>query len=240
VKLSDLREYVRTQTQTVEAELPNATIDLYLQEAFDRTIAYENQWPFFEKTWQLTQPIDATEITLPGDVNVPAITGLFRIGDADAAEYNYRLELQSHVVAAQMWGNARTTRNRYANFSVWANEIHLWPKTITSDQTEDWGLTGFRRPIDWIALGPETEPDCDERLQQPFAHYAVALAYAQQEDEQLEGVYMTRWQRDVDMARGAIMEPSQDRPLVFGPHHYSRIYPHLQRPFAVVDTGQLP
>ena len=51
--LADLREYVRTQTQTTSAELPNTTVDIYLQEAFDRTIAMENQWPFFEETWAL-------------------------------------------------------------------------------------------------------------------------------------------------------------------------------------------
>jgi hypothetical protein len=45
--------------------------------------------------------------------------------------------------------------------------------------------------------------------------YAVALAYAQQEDEVLEGTYMNRWQADVEGARRAIMEPRHHRPLVY-------------------------
>ena len=84
-------------------------------------------------------------------------------------------------------------------------------------------MTGFRRPIDWIAAGPSAVPDCDERLHRAFAHYAVALAYAQQEDVELENDYMGRWLRDVEMARGAIMEPLRDRPLIMGPHRWSRI-----------------
>ena len=42
--------------------------------------------------------------------------------------------------------------------------------------------------------GASAEPDCDVRLHQLLAHYAIALCYAQQEDEVLEDVYMKRWQ----------------------------------------------
>ena len=49
-------------------------------------------------------------------------------------------------------------------------------------------------PTDWIAGGAGAEPDCDIRLHQLLAHYAIALCYAQQEDEVLEDVYMKRWQ----------------------------------------------
>lgn len=226
--LSELRGYVRTQTETTEGELPNSTIDLYLQEAFNRTIAFENQWPFLEKTWELTQQQDEAKVTLPSEVNVPAITGLFSVNDGN------RVELMSHVVALEYYGEYLSPGSSiYVHFSPWTRELNLWPAMTFSEQRQ-WLLTGFRYPIDWIAAGPDSVPDCDARLQQSMAHYAVALAYAQQEDEQLESVYMSRWQRDFEVARGAIMEPAQDRPLIMGPHRWSRIHPHFRRPSAVV------
>ena len=42
----------------------------------------------------------------------------------------------------------------------------------------------------------------------------MALAYAAQEDEILEGVYMARWDRDAKAFMGAIMDPPRHRPLV--------------------------
>ena len=237
MRLSDLRNYVRTQTQTIESELPDSTIDLYLQEAFNRTVAYENQWPSYEKTWELTQIAGSPTIDQPGDINVPAITGLYKVRPG-TNRTDYRLDLAAHNVCTELYGSASVASTRYFRFSVWADKLFLWPQTEPEANVQ-WRMTGFRRPIDWIAAGPTSVPDCDERLHQAFAHYAVALAYAQQEDVELENDYMGRWVRDVEMARGAIMEPSQDRPLIMGPQRWSRIQPYSQRPFAYVDTTGL-
>jgi hypothetical protein len=231
--LTYLREYVWAQTQTVESELSTASIDAFLQEAFNRTIAMENQWPFYEKTWGLEVPANSTYVELPGDANPPAFTGLF-----DPNNYGIDIELLAHNVAQEVYAGNVTSSSRFFNYSIWNNKIHLWPQ-ITYDEIRQLVLTGFRKSVDWIAVGPDSEPDCDERLHRPLAHYAIALAYAQQEDEQLEANYMKRWELDVQAARSAIMEPSQDRPLIMGPHYWTRIYPHRQRPIAAVNTAGL-
>ncbi len=218
--LSELRNYVWDQTQTVENELSTASVDAFLQEAFNRTIAMENQWPFFEKTWVLTQPAEEYKITLPGDTNPPAFTGLY-----DDNYQGREIELMAHNVARGLYAGLIPAGTFYNNYSVWANQIHLWPQqTFTEDRT--WTLTGFRLASDWLAGGPDGSPDCDERLHRPLAHYAIALAYSQQEDEQLEASYMKRYEIDVQAARSAIMEPSQDRPLIFGPRYWRGVLPH--------------
>lgn len=232
--LSDLRDYVWAQTQTNESELPTASIDDFLQEAFNRTIAMENQWPFYEKTWTLNQAEDTFVITYPTDVNPPAITGLF---DPNVT-WAQGIDLMAHNVAQEMYSNYPVVASRYLNYSIWANQIHLWPQ-ITFPDARTLRLTGFRKPTDWIASGPSGSPDCDSRLHLPLAHYAIALAYAQQEDEQLEANYMKRYEMDVMSARAAIMEPSQDRPLIMGPHHWSGIGPRRWRPIAVINTTGL-
>ena len=56
-----------------------------------------------------------------------------------------------------------------------------------------------------------------------MANYAIALAYIQQEDPEMERVYMERWLKDVEMARMVIMETAYHRPLTMGPRYTTRI-----------------
>ena len=232
--LADLREYVRTQTQTTTAELPNSTVDIYLQEAFDRTIAMENQWPFFEETWALTQTTGSATMTFPSDAHIPGIVSLFCV---ENSENPYRVELISHSIARELYDADNIGTISYQRFSVWDGLIYLWPN-VTKSEDFSWELTGFRRPTDWI--DNSSTPDCDNRLHRCLAHYAVALAYAQQEDEQLEDKYMQRWSMDLEAARAAIMEPAQDRPLIMGPHRWRGIGPYNRRMTAIVDANSLP
>lgn len=208
--LTELYAKVRTQTDTLTTELPDALINQYLHEAFDRTIAAENRWPFYEQTWELVMPAGETYITLPGDVNKPAILGLW---DLDGG---FRLvQIRNEQALDHMWYLNYSGVNGSWVYTLWGNEIRLFPSR-TYDEDRNYHLLGWRRPAPWSSIGPNSGPDCDERLHLPLAHYATALAYAREEDETLEAVYMQRWQRDVEMARQAIMEPAHHRPLVMG------------------------
>ena len=62
--------------------------------------------------------------------------------------------------------------------------------------------------------GASAEVDADPRLHKLLVHYAIALCYAQQEDEVLEDVYMKRWQASFGAAHNAICAPRHHRPLI--------------------------
>jgi hypothetical protein len=208
MKLSDLRSRVRTQTETLEDELPNTTIDWYLRQAFDRTMAMENQWPWLQKSWALTVPAGDTEVALPGDVNKPGILSL-------TSPRGLRLQMIDHDKADEWFAGVDPASVQALYYSIWAGQVKLWPR-ISFAEDLTYTLRGHRLPTDWVGLGPEAEPDCDPRLHMPLIHYAIALAYAQQEDEVLENVYMTRWQSDLNQIIPAIMEPVHHKPLVMG------------------------
>ncbi len=155
-------------------------------------------------------------IAMPTDAHAPGIVSLYDAND------QHRLTLIDYEYAEDLYSGLRPSVRNPVHFSVWTNVIYLWPSTTyTADRT--YRMRGYRKTTDWIASGASSSPDCDVRLHLPLAHYATALAYLQQEDEQLEQVYMNRWQRDVEMARQVIMDPSQHRPLVMGPRIYTRI-----------------
>ena len=211
--LGDLRALVRTQTETTDSELPNGTLDWYLQQAFDRTVAAENTWPSYEAWWNLTLPAGEQLIPIPSDCNRASINSLV---DANDGYPDLRLNMVDYETAEDFYQRANTTFSTYPfEYSIWAGQFHMWPRpNFTEART--YILRGHRFPIDWVSKGDNEQVDADPRLHLPLAHYAIALAYAQQEDETLEQVYMGRWQRDVEAARGAIMEPSRQQPLGFG------------------------
>lgn len=217
MNLTELRDYVHRQTQTTTGDLADSTIDWYLQQAFERTINGETLWPFLESEWPLSLAAGQYQMALPGNVNEAGIISLF---DADRG-------VRLQWVAAE-WAEDRFRERPTWNgvdwdadavplvpqlwYSVWGRQITIWPITVSATDARTFTLRGYRQVLNW--LNANSEPDCDPRLHGCLVHYAVALAYAQQEDEILETTYMDRWQRDVELARRAIMEPRHQRPLI--------------------------
>ena len=227
MQLSQLRERVRLQTETTQAELSNTAIDWYLQEAFNRIIAMENEWPFFEKSWDLIVTAGETSVELPGDVNIPAV---YSLRDVSTGR---QLEMIDNVTAEKWFGSVDPASVYPVYYSIWSGSIYLWPR-LSYGTDRDYSLNGFRLPGDWQAEGPEGEPDCDERLHRPMIHYACSLAYAAQEDLELEDKYMRRWQTDNNSIIPSIMEPHHNRPLRVGPHVSTRIGPGPRGPSYVL------
>lgn len=217
MNLTELRDFVHRQTQTTSGDLADTTIDWYLQQAFERTINGETLWPFLESQWPLTLAAGQFQMTLPGNVNEAGIMTLF---DSDRG---VRMEMvgqewaEGQFVGRPTWNGTEWEGDSVPLapqlwYSLWGGQITLWPITVSADTERQFLLRGYRRVLDWLTSAQE--PDCDVRLHQCLVHYAVALAYAQQEDDVLETTYMDRWQRDVELARRAIMEPRHQRPLI--------------------------
>lgn len=209
MNLTQLREYIRTQLDMDEEELPNALLDTYLNEAFLRTISMENRWPFFEKRWGVAQIAGESAIVLPADCDPVGITSLQDMVSG------VRLMQISNEIAEDNFVGAASVSTAPLYYSIYAGAITVWPPFQEGAAGRGYNLRGQRFPKDWIALGASAEPDCDVRLHQLLAHYAIALAYAQQEDEVLEDTYMKRWQASYLVAHSAICSPRHHRPLIF-------------------------
>jgi len=201
-----LRNYVRAQLDVDDEELPDSLLNVYLQEAFDRTMAFDNRWPRNEATWVLSKGAGDRAATLPPDLNIPSITSVFIHNSA----------IQLSIIdqkTAEDWFTYNTTNGTsnpmYA--SVWEGKLHVWPAPDVNGVL-NLVVRGYRQPV-W-ANGASDIPDLDSRLHVTLAYFAIALSYAQQEDEVLEGTYMARWDRDLRQQLRAILDPVHNRPLV--------------------------
>ena len=207
--LQDLRNYIRMQLDMDEEELPNAMLDSYLNEAFLRTISMENRWPFYEKRWDVAKLPTSVTIALPADCDPAQITSL-----QDSTNGARLMQISNELAEDNFVGMASTSANPIY-YSIFGGEIYLWPTMEVGAADRGYHMRGYRYPTDWISLGAAQPPDCDVRLHQLLAHYAIALAYAQQEDEVLEDTYMKRWQSSYVVAHSAICAPRHHRPLIF-------------------------
>jgi len=189
-----------------ERDLPDTVLNVYLQEAFDRTMAMSNHWPRSETTWRVALIPGLLSVTLPPDLNTPSLTSVL----VEAG--GYRLTAINHELAEMNYANlnnAADTNPLY--FSVWGNEMFLWPR-ISKAEPLDLIVRGYRQPV-WDNAA-STIPDLDPRLHVTLAYFALSLAYAQQEDDVLEAAYLARWNRDLMQQIKTIMEPVHARPLV--------------------------
>lgn len=203
-----IKTYVRNHLEMDEEELPDTLLNVYLQDAFDRTMAYDNRWPRYEKTWSLSQVPGNAEITLPPDLNRPSIMSVISIPDG------YKLVMISPGNAEQIFFNGVDTVQTGAPvyYSTWENQLSLWPQPEQGTLPYGVQIRAYRQPI-WNNESSAV-PDLDDRLHITLAYYAIGLVYAQQEDEILEGVYMARWQRDLSQQMKTILEAPHNRPLV--------------------------
>lgn len=203
-----IKTYVRNHLEMDDEELPDTLLNIYLQDAFDRTMAYDNRWPRYEKTWDLSQVPGSTDITLDPEINRPSIMSVIAVPDG------YRLVMIAPANAEQIFydGMNSIQIGTPVYYSLWQNKMQLWPQPGDAALPYNLSIRAYRQPV-WDN-GASAVPDLDERLHITLAYYAMALVYAQQEDEILEGVYMARWQRDLSQQMKTILEAPHHRPLV--------------------------
>jgi hypothetical protein len=205
VNLQSLRDYIRMQLDMDDEELPNPMLDSYLNEAYTRMIAMENRWPFFEARWDAAKIAGETDIALPADCDP---SGLFSVIDATNG---MRLVQVANEQAEDNFAQIATT-TMPVYYTIWGGVLRLWPDPGTDRSVR---LRGYRYAKDWMLAGAGAEVDADPRLHILLAHYAIALAYAQQEDEILEDVYMKRFTAGFAAARNAICNPRHHRPMIY-------------------------
>lgn len=200
--LQEIRDAVLAQLDMDTEELPNETLDLFIQDGYNRMIQMEQRWPFFQERWTL----DAAADTVAYDRD-PTIASIVSIYDLTG---RYRLNHIDHGIAEDAYGDGSDTSGTPAYWSEWGGQIYLWP---TPTDVRSYQIRGYRKPTDWV--GAEGEVDADERLHIALVYFACALAYAQQEDEVLEGSYLQRFFQTVEMAREDVMRNSQQwRPVI--------------------------
>lgn len=207
---AQLRTLVRTQLDMDVIELPDATLDPWFEDGFERSLAVDERWPFFEYTWTFTTVASQVAYTrasiaaLNSNTNIEQVTAVM-----DVTSYPIELQGISHDSARHLFGLGAGGGGVPAYWSEWKSSIELWQAPSVGRLMS---VDGYRKPS-WAA-GDAIAPDCDERLHLCLYFFACAMAYAQQEDEVLSAEYLKHWQAALTQAHSKIMASPQRRPII--------------------------
>jgi hypothetical protein len=203
VRLQDVRDAVRAQADLDSEDLPDPVLDAFIREGFDRTFSLEQRWPFFENTWSLVTPGGTQQVPLPPTPKIAHVLHMRNTLNGSRV-----IHISQQLAEDNFIGSLAIAEPQF--FSIWGDTITFWPMPPSDPRT--YAIRGYRQPT-WTGVALD-ELDGDERLHTPMIHYAVALAYAQLEDPELEASYMQRWSAGVDTIRRTLMRPRSNEPLI--------------------------
>lgn len=207
--------FVRSITDLDEADLPVTLIRQYMKDGYQRIINLERRWPFMETTHTLNTIANQRDYPMRniGETTPGAQDGNLReiISIMDDSSAGNRLSIVSLDDAEAVWHGAFDTPSRPLLFAEWGDNIKLYPKP---DVVYPLTIRGYRKPdYGWVEDGTQ-QVDCDERLHDAIAYYAVSQVYKRQEDSEMSNVYKQSFDEAVSLARNDLMRPSSHRPMV--------------------------
>lgn len=204
----ELITFVRDITDLDEADLPSSLIVSYLKDGFQRIINLERRWPFLETTYTLSTVADQRDYPTSsiGSGDLREVTSVL-----DNSTSGNRLSLISIDEAEAVWHGSFDTPTRPLFYAEWGDVIKLYPKP---DTVYPLTIRGYRKASYLWTTVMDVVVDCDERLHNAIAYYAVAQAYKRQEDPELSNVYKQSFDEAVMLARKELMRANGHRPMV--------------------------
>jgi len=125
VNLTQIRSKIREIVDLDAQDVSDTLLNMYIKDGFERIIALERRWPFYQKTFNLNTVEDqrAYAITTVGDGNLREITSV-----VDTSTTGNRLEYISYDDAESVWVGSYDQSSRPSYFTFWQEQIHLFPK----------------------------------------------------------------------------------------------------------------
>lgn len=216
-ELSDL-DIGFSENDDISTDLVNG----FIKEGFQKVVALSNRWPYYQTTYafgvgQGTRSYTAFTQTQP--VSTPpnasrAITDISQIISVVNSDTNYQgnaLVYIDQAKAESIWVGAQDQEGIPAYFSIWANQLNLWPKP---DNNYSFTLRGFRNPsLEWLS-DENTAIDISPQLQLPLINYVMARIFQFQEDPEMSNEYMRSFEKAIAIIQGNLTAPSSNRQLI--------------------------
>lgn len=223
MNLNEIRAKVREVVDMDSTDVSDALLAMYITDGYERIIALDGRWPFFEKSWTLTTVADQSAYLVSG-IGTGDVREITSVVDPSAG--GIRLTMIDHAEAEALWLGANDQSGTPRHFSIWQQSIHLWPKP---EAAVTLNLRGYRKPTAWYSDGT-TEVDADDRLHQSLVTYTIAQVYQLQEDLEVASFYRQSFDESVRLATADILRVPSHRPLVLSGSRLHDSYSGHQTP----------
>ena len=193
----------------------------FVKEGFQKVVALSNRWPYYQTTYGFAVTTDIRSYTTFNQVqptvigsNPKVITDISQIISVINSDTNFQgnsLVYLDQARCESIWVGTQDQQGPPAYFSVWADQLNLWPKP---DNDYSFTLRGFRNPsLTWM----ENEGDAIDispELQLPLINYVMARIFQFQEDTEMANEYMRSFERAIAIIQGNLTAPSSNRQLI--------------------------
>jgi len=193
----------------------------FIKEGFQKVVALSNRWPYYQTTYSLAvftgiRPYTSflqTQPTVIGS-NPKGITDISQIISVVNSDANFQGNALVYLDQARcesIWVGAQDQEGIPAYFSIWANQLNLWPKP---DDDYSFTIRGFRNPsLTWMQNEGDSI-DISPQLQLPLINYVMARIFQFQEDPEMANEYMRSFEKAIAIVQGNLTAPSSNRQLI--------------------------
>lgn len=191
----------------------------FIKEGFQKIVALSQRYPYYQSTYGFTTIIDQRSYTsfgqtIPVESPLPTKT-MSDIQQIIAVINNTNagnsLVYIDQARAESIWVGSQDNPGIPAYFSIWGNQLNLWPKP---DQLYQMTIRGYRIPsLNWFS-DENTAIDISPQMQLPLINYVMGRIFQFQEDPEMANEYMRSFERAVAIIQGQLTAPSSNRQLI--------------------------
>lgn len=212
-ELSDLDIGNISQNADISTDLVNG----FIKEGFQKIIALSQRYPYYQSTYlfytvnnQRSYATFSRQIPTPvTSVGISSIQSIISL--VNNTDGGNGLVYIDQARAESIWVGTTDQADIPAYFSIWGNQVNLWPKP-----NDIYAITmrGFRKPsLEWFS-DENTAIDIDPQMQLPLINYVMARIFQFQEDTEMSNEYMRSFEKAVAIIQGQLTAPSSNRQLI--------------------------
>ncbi len=188
----------------------------FIKEGFQKIYNLTTRWPYYQNSLSFStvngvRGYSSFTQTLPS-VATKSITDLNQvISVVNTTNAGNALIYLDQFKCESLWVGTQDTTGIPAYFSIWANQVNLWPKP---DDVYVITVRGFRRPsLGWLS-DENTSIDISPDMQLALTNYVMARIFQFQEDPEMAAVYNRNFEQEVAIVQGNLTAPNNNQPLI--------------------------
>ena len=188
----------------------------FIKEGFQKVVALSQRYPYYQATYGFSTIANQRGYNnfgriLPSvtSVNITDIQQIIAVvnntNNGNAMVYLDQARCES------IWVGTSDQADIPAYFSIWANQLNLWPKP---NDVYSITIRGYRVPsLTWFS-DENLAIDIDPQMQLPLINYVMARIFQFQEDPEMAREYMSSFEKAVAIIQGQLTAPSSNRQLI--------------------------
>ncbi len=202
ITLQQMRDHIREYLDLDAEELSDAVLDVFIREGARKVVDKELHWPFYESQWSFSttanEPYYALSVVAPNLNEIAQV----RVG-GDVVSWVGHGQAEVDYVDA--------TGGDPLGWSVWGDRFYLWPVPQSVLAVD---VRGYRKPVDFVALGSGQSPDMPEDFHNLVLSWALLRTYAHQDDPEMAAMFKAQFDEEIMTLWRSHMRGPASQPLV--------------------------